>query len=171
MSASAHPWLDQETSLSPRAPLFFMLGRIGHSVVLSLLVGVLLATSHHGRRFADITPALLRPAAMFAVAALLVLLVLNWLYGVLQARSYDIVVRQHGISLASGILSRRSEFLPFAKVQDIVLTRTPMERLLGLAAMVIQDASGAAERIPALDVATAEALREAILHRLPVLAG
>jgi membrane protein YdbS with pleckstrin-like domain len=57
------------------------------------------------------------------------------------------------------------ETLIYGKIQDILVTRNILERLLGLATVVLQNASGAPEIIPGLGAADANALRDEILRR------
>lgn len=82
----------------------------------------------------------------------------------LRARSYAIELRPEGIAVRSGVLRTLHETLLYGKVQDILITRNIFERLLGVATMVIQNAGGTPQSIPALRAEDAGALRDAILR-------
>ena len=85
----------------------------------------------------------------------------------LRARAYRIDLGPQSIALQTGILARSHETLVYAKIQDIVIRRTVLERLLGLSSLIIQNAMGKPQCIPGLKASTAESLRDEILRRLP----
>lgn len=85
----------------------------------------------------------------------------------LRTRAYRIDLGPQGIALQTGVLSRSRETLIYAKIQDIRIRRSVLERLLGLSTVIIQNAMGQPECIPGLKVSTAESLRDEILRRLP----
>ena len=99
--------------------------------------------------------------------ALAVALGLDALYCYFKMRAYRLEFVAQGVALDSGILNKTHEILLFAKIQDIVITRSVLERLLGLSTMTIQSASGQPERIPGLAAAAAMAFRDRILERVP----
>ncbi len=64
-----------------------------------------------------------------------------------------------------GILFREEKTIPISRMQHIDLRRGPIERLFGLATLVVFTAGteGATFRVPGLTVATARAMRDRVL--------
>jgi membrane protein YdbS with pleckstrin-like domain len=101
----------------------------------------------------------------------LVLLVILVMYVALQciychflARSYRIDLMQNGVALHYGVLGTSNELVLFSKIQDIIIRRGMIERMLGLSTVLIQNATGQPERIPGLAVQVAEQLRDDVLQ-------
>ena len=69
------------------------------------------------------------------------------------------------VAVQHGVLRTVHETLMYRKIQDILVPRNVIQRLLGLSTVVLQSASGTPEVIPALDAADANALRDEILRR------
>ena len=65
-----------------------------------------------------------------------------------------------------GILFHEERLVPVRRMQHVDLTRGPIERLFGLATLVVFTAGneGSAFRVPGLSVAEAQALRDRILR-------
>jgi hypothetical protein len=57
--------------------------------------------------------------------------------------------------------------LLYAKIQDILIRRSVLERPLGLSTVIIRNAMGQLACIPVLKASTGESLREEILRGLP----
>ncbi len=117
----------------------------------------------------------------FFVFIILVNLVYNLLY--LNAISYSVTDVQFG--LKGGIIARYEKILPYSKIQHAIITRSFMQRVMGLSTIVIQTASPAdggmafrygrnrnqdpfagSPRIPGLDKDDAEKLRDYIIARV-----
>jgi len=145
--------------LGPRATLYFLLQR----ALLWVILGLWLA-----RMFGGILT-LGHPAqGTFAWPAALcvgVLLAIDTLICRARARSYVIELGPEAVAVQHGILRTVHETMMYGKIQDILVTRNIVERMLGLATVVLQSASGAPEVIPALDATDANALRDEILKR------
>jgi membrane protein YdbS with pleckstrin-like domain len=147
--------------LDPRATLYFLLQRALLWVMLGLwlasMFGGILASGHPARD----------PGALFCPAALYIgaLLGLDTLVCRARARSYVIELGPEAVAVQHGILRTVHETLLYGKIQDILVTRNVLQRLLGLATVVLQSASGAPQVIPALGAAQANALRDEILRR------
>jgi membrane protein YdbS with pleckstrin-like domain len=145
--------------LSPRATFYFLLQRSLLWILLGLWLAAMfggILSSGSAVRGAALWPALLCVGALFALSAL---------FCYLRARSYVIELGPDGIALAHGVLRTVHETLVYARIQDILITRSLLERLLGLATLVLQSASGTPGIIPALEVGDAGALRDEILKR------
>jgi membrane protein YdbS with pleckstrin-like domain len=95
------------------------------------------------------------------------LLALDGFVCYLRTKAYRIDLGLQGIALQTGVLSRDHETLIYAKIQDIRIRRSVLERLLGLSTVIIQNAMGQPECIPGLKASTAESLRDEIRRRLP----
>jgi membrane protein YdbS with pleckstrin-like domain len=85
----------------------------------------------------------------------------------LRTRAYRIDFGPQGIALQMGVLSRSHETLIYAKIQDIIIRRSVLERLLGLSTVTIQNSMGQPEHIPGLKASMAESVRDELLRRLP----
>jgi len=80
---------------------------------------------------------------------------------VLRYRRWRYAVRPHDIWLRSGVLVERVSVIPLARLQFIDTRQGPLDRLLGLARLVVHTAAlGTAGTLPGLDAAEAEVLRE-----------
>jgi membrane protein YdbS with pleckstrin-like domain len=158
--------MERTMQLSPRAVPYFMM----QAVLPALFIGVWMAAvfsgmqgSPHGVPAIRYVP--LEQVAISALAVVALLMVLNWCYCSLKARSYRIDMENDGIVLEYGIVSTNHEILLFKNIQDVLVSRNLVERLLGLSTVVIQNAMGKPERIPGLDSAAAKTLRDDIVRR------
>lgn len=74
--------------------------------------------------------------ASVIVAALLASAVMR----LLGARRLAYQLREHDLSLRSGVVSRAVETMPFARVQHVSVTRGAVDRALGLATLTVSSA-------------------------------
>jgi len=154
--------------LDSRATLYFMFRKTLLWIIAAAWLAVLLApgasTAHPqpGIQWAPIGGMLWRMLPFLSL-----LLAVDGLVCYVRTRAYSIDLGPQGIALQKGVLSRSHETLIYTKIQDIVIRRSVLERLLGLSSVVIQNASGQPECIPGLRPSTAESLRDEILQRLP----
>jgi putative membrane protein len=148
--------------LHPNAVLYFILRHAFKLIVLGLFVTVFaMSGTIHGqvnghpyeRHVSGVIPVVLY------IALLCVVVGYNWLL----VQSYRIELVKEGVALHYGVINLSKEVLLFAKVQDIVITRNLLERMLGLSTITIQNAMGRPEYIPGLGEDTAETLRQNIL--------
>jgi len=58
----------------------------------------------------------------------------------LEARRLAYLLRDHDLSLRSGVVTRAVETIPFARVQHVSVGRGPIERSLGLATLTVSSA-------------------------------
>ena len=147
--------------LSSRATLYFLLKRALLWVILGLwlagMFGGILTSGHPSRGpGASLWPAVLSVGVLLAIDALICRA---------RARSYAIELGPEAVAVQYGVLRTVHETLMYGKIQDILVTRNVVERLLGLATVVLQSVSGAPGVIPALDAADANELRDEILRR------
>jgi membrane protein YdbS with pleckstrin-like domain len=158
--------------LDSKAPLYFMSRQLFGRIFLWLFLSAWLALVFGpGIRDAEPSPGIhwapLIDIMLRMIPFLAVVLAIDWLVCWLRARSYRIELVELGVALQSGVLNVRHETLLFSKIQDILIERTVLERLLGLSSVVIQNAAGKPEWIPGLGREIAEQLRNEILRRIP----
>ena len=111
------------------------------------------------------TLALLDPPPALAACALavaLLCLAAAASYPRARYRSWGYRLRDADLLVRRGVLWRTVSIVPHARIQYVDTRRGPLERALGLATVVVYTAGtrGAAVRIPGLDAAHAEALRD-----------
>jgi membrane protein YdbS with pleckstrin-like domain len=156
--------------LHPRAVAYFMLQRILLWIVFGIWFGlILLPRSGTHYKNPNLLPGfhfdMLGGFALAAALALGVIVLVNGVFAYLKASSYRYAVEPEGVVLEYGVLNKSHEILLYNNVQDIIIRRGLLERLMGLSTLVIQNAMGRTETIPALDPADAEQLRDEIVQR------
>jgi uncharacterized protein len=76
------------------------------------------------------------------------------------------------LELRHGVLVRRAASVPYFRVQQIDITRRPLERLLGLATLEVTTASAAGvAALPGLDADDAPEIRRELLARAAAALG
>ena len=101
------------------------------------------------------------------MAALLAVLVATAGFAVLEMRRLAYQLRDHDVSLRRGVVTHRTETVPFSRVQHVNLTRGPIERVLGLASLEVTSA-GPNISIPGLAVSDAERVKQIVVERSDV---
>jgi len=95
-----------------------------------------------------------------AISLLALLLVpVAWLLGQLIWHNFAWAVGPGFVALRRGILGRYQAFIPLAKVQSVILLAGPVDRLFGLAQLVVHVAGGSPPALHNLTRADAEGLR------------
>ena len=94
----------------------------------------------------------------------LLLLVLVAIVRVLEVRRLAYQLREHDLSLRSGVITHRVESLPFSRIQHVNVHRGPIERSLGLATLQVSTA-GPDISIPGLAQADAERIKLLVTER------
>ena len=84
--------------------------------------------------------------------------------GVAEVRRLGYQIRQHDLSLRSGVVRHRVETLPFARVQHVNVSRGPVERALGLATLDVSTA-GPDISIPGLAEDDANRIKALVTER------
>lgn len=92
-----------------------------------------------------------------AAAALLALAIAvpNRLY-----RRWRYAIRDQDVYTSRGAIWHLETLIPFDRIQFVESRQGPLDRMYGLTQVLIYTAAGKAGRIPGLDFATAESLRE-----------
>ncbi len=85
----------------------------------------------------------------------------------LEARRLAYQVREHDLSLRSGVVRHRVETIPFSRIQHVSVGRGVIERSLGLATLQVSSA-GPDIAVPGLPVADAERIKEVVAARAGV---
>lgn len=105
-----------------------------------------------------------RPAFLAAALAAAAVLTLFAAAAWLAARRMSYQVREHDLSLRSGLITRTEATVPYRRVQHVYLSRGVLERGLGLASLSINSA-GPDITVPGLPVEVATTLRAWIVER------
>ena len=82
----------------------------------------------------------------------------------LEARRLAYQVREHDLSLRSGVIRHRVETIPFSRIQHVSVGRGVIERSLGLATLQVSSA-GPDIAVPGLSVADAERIKALVAAR------
>lgn len=98
----------------------------------------------------------------------LLLLVLVAVVRVLEVQRLAYQLREHDLSLRSGVITHRVESLPFSRIQHVNVHRGPIERSLGLATLQVSTA-GPDISIPGLTQADAERIKLLVTERADVI--
>lgn len=101
----------------------------------------------------------------------LLLVVFAWFWAKAVYDNFGYELGEDRIIIESGVIWKRSVYIPYEKIQNIDIVRSPLSRLFGLALLQIQTAgiSGAAlveGRIPGLHLDDANALRNKIMEKM-----
>lgn len=103
------------------------------------------------------------PPLLFGGSTLLLLVVVA-VVQVLKVRRLAYQLREHDLSLRSGVITHRVESLPFSRIQHVNVNRGPIERSLGLATLQVSTA-GPDISIPGLTQADAERIKLLVTER------
>lgn len=157
-AAEAAPAPDALDRLDPAA---VALWRIGYALRGALIVALAIG--------ADLLFDLPVPGGLLAAALAVVSVLVVLAVPPAQHRAWGYRLRASDLYLRHGLLVRTTTIVPHARIQHVDTRHGPIDRLLGLAEVVVYTAGtrGAAIPIPALDAAAAEALRD----RLVALSG
>lgn len=96
------------------------------------------------------------------LAIAIAIAVVSVVHACLRYRVWRYVVEEDGLYLERGVITRVVTSVPFVRVQHVDTQRGPVERLVGLASVVVYTAGsrGADVTIPGLRPERAEQLRE-----------
>jgi hypothetical protein len=83
----------------------------------------------------------------------------------LRYRRWRFALREHDLWVRSGVLWRNTSVIPYARLQFVDTTQGPLDRMFGLAQLVVHTAApGTSGRLPGLALNDAEALREKLAN-------
>lgn len=142
--------------LNPRVRIVWLVGALSTAAILGIVFALadtfLLAVGRWLGPVAFLAAALLGLVAVF-----------------LRYRVWRFEVREDGLYIERGVLTRVKTVVPFVRVQHVDSRRDPVERLVGLASVVVYTAGsrGADVTIPGLTPDRAEDLQDR-LRRLAI---
>lgn len=137
--------------LDPRIRLIWILEAVTGAVIVGVGIGLL-------DRF------ILRSGQPVAVGVALLVLVVGVFLALLRYRTWGFEVRDDAVYLERGVGTRVKTIVPFVRLQHVDARRNPVERLTGLATVVIYTAGsrGADVTIPGLTPERAYRLQETL---------
>lgn len=87
----------------------------------------------------------------------------------LSYRYWSWAVHDDAIEITHGVVYRHQSVVPHHRIQQIDIERGPLERMLGLATLILRSAAATTDaRIPGIPVARSDAVRHALLDRVGV---
>jgi membrane protein YdbS with pleckstrin-like domain len=86
---------------------------------------------------------------------------------VLESRRLAYQLREHDVSLRSGVIEHRVETIPFSRIQHVSVGRGLFERWLGLATLQVSSA-GPDISVPGLSVSDADRIKQVVAERAGV---
>ena len=96
--------------------------------------------------------------------SLLLFVVFGAVLKVFECQRLGYQLREHDLSLRSGVINHHVESLPFSRVQHVNVNRGPVERALGLATLQVSSA-GPNITIPGLTEANAARIKALVTER------
>ena len=106
------------------------------------------------------------PAGVPTVVVALVAGVLVWRFPRAAYRQWRYELAETTLELRRGVVFHTETAIPYFRVQHIDITRSPVERALGLSQLVVRTAAASTDAtIPGIAAGEAEELRDVILAR------
>lgn len=103
-------------------------------------------------------------APTLAAGGIVLLLAVAAMVLVLESRRLAYQLREHDVSLRSGVIRQRVETIPFSRIQHVSVGRGLIERWLGLATLEVSSA-GPDISVPGLSVADADRIKHVVAER------
>ena len=109
----------------------------------------------------DLVAPLPLPNGLVTVAAVLVLVPLGWVVPAVRFTRWRYALREDHLWIRRGVIWVTTSVIPYVRLQFVDTRQGPLDRLFGLAQLVVHTAAvGTSGHLPGLDAATAERLRE-----------
>lgn len=144
-----------EKRLDPRAKRLWIINNlIGVAFLVALVVGIVLVL-HRWRDLAMIWTVGI-PVAVVVLGS-----IVAWADAVVRYRVWRYEIRADEVDLMHGLITRRRQLVPMARIQHVDTRQGPLERHYGLATVLFYTAAGGME-IPALAVSQAAEVRNQI---------
>ncbi|MBI2706444.1 MAG: PH domain-containing protein [Actinobacteria bacterium] len=106
---------------------------------------------------------------MGAIIGTTVLVTISLISAALSYRFWSWSAHEDAIELSHGVVFRHLSVVPFHRVQQIDVTRDPLERVLGIATLILRSAAATTDaRIPGITLDETDPLRHALLERAGV---
>jgi membrane protein YdbS with pleckstrin-like domain len=152
-----------ERSLDPRLR---MVWTIQAALAATAIVIVVLA-AEIGVRLGGVDSPV--PTGLGAAVVALIGGLLAWWLPAASWRNWRFELADEALELHHGVLTRTYSAIPYGRVQYIDIKQGPVERLLGLASLVVHTAAAASDsHLPGIAAADAEGLRRTLLARAGV---
>jgi uncharacterized membrane protein YdbT with pleckstrin-like domain len=145
---------------------------ISFFIALVVLSAILFSTANY---FTSLT-------ILMYIGFFIVVLIITLVYNLLLLNSISYSITNTEFSLKGGIIARFEKVLPYSKIQHSIITRSFMQRIMGLSTLVIQTASpneafsynnknnrdpfAGSPRIPGLNAQDTEKLRDYIISQV-----
>ncbi|MBB6171217.1 putative membrane protein [Nocardiopsis mwathae] len=111
----------------------------------------------------------------WVLGSTLVAIIATLIAGVITYKTFRYQVGTDRLEIRRGLISRSRRSIPLQRIRGVDVTAQPLHRMLGLAVVKIEAASGGGEseegKLDAVTAAEAERLRTVLLHRRAVLRG
>jgi uncharacterized protein len=138
--------------------------RVGSAIGALVLVGLVAAAETVLRMVDGVSLPWPWPAA--TVVVLVAMGAAAWVVPRLAWERWRYELAEETLELRRGVVVHGHTAIPYFRVQHIDITRSPVERALGLSQLVVRTAAAATDAtIPGVAAADAEALRDVILAR------
>ena len=135
-------------------------GLVALVLTAAVLAGELVAAAVSG------APELPGPTGLVTVVVAVVAGALVWWLPRLSYDAWRYELTTSTLELRRGVVIRSHTAIPYFRVQHIDITRSPLERALGLSQLVVRTAAATTDaRLPGVAAADAEILRDVILAR------
>jgi membrane protein YdbS with pleckstrin-like domain len=151
--------------LRPLHPSQRRVWQVGWGLVALAVTAATLAAEVVAASLTD-APALPGPTGSATVVVGLAGAGLVWWLPRLAYDAWRYELTRSTLELRRGVVVRSHTAIPYFRVQHIDITRSPIERALGLSQLVVRTAAATTDaRLPGIAVADAEQLRDVILAR------
>ncbi len=146
--------------LHPRMVLRWRLELLAAGAVVAVLLGVGELIARRAEAL-DPVPRAIIPAAAFLVAAVVAVV-----WPPLYHRRWSYRLGADALEIRRGVVVRRTSIVPYRRVQQIDLSRGPLDRLLGLTTAGITTAAATTDGgVPGLVPEVADRFRQVVLER------
>ena len=142
--------------LNPRVRIVWLIGVLVSAAVLGVLIGL-------------VDFFVLDIGRWLGLAAFLVVAIISAIFVVFRYRIWRFELRDDNLYIERGVLTRVKTVVPFVRVQHVDSQRGPLERVAGLASVVVYTAGsrGADVTVPGLTPERADDLQDR-LRRLAI---
>lgn len=107
----------------------------------------------------------------YLIAGLVVLVILQFVYSYLSYLKYQFQIQKQAFIVQKGVIKRSTVEIPFHRIQNINIQQNILQQILGVVGFQIETAGESASeiKIKALDLVTANSLKEALLEEVKVV--
>jgi uncharacterized protein len=152
------------SGLRPLDPKQMQVWRVGYGITALVFVLLVLGADAVVRLGGNVDPPW--PSGMPALVLAVLLGVLVWRMPRLAYERWRYELAEETLELHRGVIVQAHTAIPYFRVQHIDITRSPVERALGLSQLVVRTAAATTDAtIPGIAATEAESLRDVILAR------